>query len=196
MSREYFDNKILVPIYVNWKEGVLAAKVAGTEPPEMPRELQLAILALAKNMSNRFNFVNYSYRDLIEGEMIEVLVKYPLGFDTSKGNNLFGYWSRFAFNAGRQRIKKEKLQQKIKVKILKQIDVHELLESEEGDNVAEFQEYINNNMLLSDTGDEEKFDHNKPTRKSKNYRKDEILDKLFAFTTKPDDDDEDLAEDE
>ena len=178
MSKNYFDNKILVPIYVEWRNAVLKAREDNTVPPQMPKELQYAILAIAKHTSSRFNFVNYSYRDLIEGDMIEVLVKYPLGFDIAKGNNLFGYWSRFAFNAGIQRIKKEKLQQKIKVKILKDMNIHELLESEDEDNIAEFQEYISNHILLSDNNDEEV--HHKPIKRTRKHKA-EVLDKLFAF---------------
>jgi hypothetical protein len=169
---------------MEWKTAVLKAREEGTTQPEMPRALQYAILDVAKNTSNRFNFANYSYRDLIEAEMIEVLVKYPLGFDLAKGSNLFGYWSRFAFNAGRQRIKKEALQQKIKIKILKEINIHELLESEDDDNIAEFQEYINNHILVSNNNDDEV----KPEPRKKRKTKESLADNLMAFATKEIDD--------
>lgn len=176
-TREYFDNKILVPLMVEWKKDIQEAISSGNPEPEMPRELQHAILSLAKNLSNRFNFVNYSYRDLIEGDMIECLVKYGKNFDPEKGENLFGYWSMFAFRAGIQRIKKEKIQQKIKVKMIKDMDIHDLLESEDDDNIAEFQEYIANYM--SDKTCDEDFQ--KPVKRTRKHKKDEVLDKLFAF---------------
>lgn len=187
MTEKYFDNNVLIPLMINWKKEIKEAKENGTPEPEMPRPLQYAILDLAKNLSNRFNFVNYSYRDLIEGDMIECLTRYGKNFDPEKGTNLFGYWSRFAFNAGILRIRKEKLQQKIKVKIIKDMDLHELLEMEDDENIAEFKEYINNNILPYTDSDDDIV--HKPAKRTRR-RKDTTLDNLFAFVAKDKDTDE------
>lgn len=183
MSKDYFDNNKLVPLMVDWKQAILDAKSKNLPEPEMPRDLQLAILSLSKNLSNRFNFVNYSYRDMIEGDMIECLVKYGKNFDPEKGKNLFGYWSMFAFRAGIQRIKKEKLQQKIKVRIIKEMDIHDLLESEDEENIAEFKEYIANYISSKDY-DEEVY--HKPIKRTRKHKNDDVLDKLFAFVVSVD----------
>jgi hypothetical protein len=146
---DYFSNKELMPIFLDWQTAVFQARKEEKPEPVMPEILGKAILQLAHKITSRGNFANYSYRDLMEADIIEVIVKYSLKFNREKGNNLFAYWSTFAYHAAVNRIKIEKRQQNIKIDLLKEIDIEDLIENESDGDISQFVEYIKNQALFN-----------------------------------------------
>lgn len=162
---DYFSNKQLMPIFLDWQTKVFEAEKNGLEPPRMPEVLGKAIIQLANKITSRGNFANYSYRDLMIADIIEVIVKYALKFNREKGTNLFAYWSTFAYHAAVNRIKIEKRQQNIKIDLLKEIDIEELIENESDGDISQFIDYIKNQALFNNDIDNSiKIKEKKPKR--------------------------------
>ena len=77
---------------------------------EMSDELASMVSKIANKLSYASNFVNYTYREEMVGDGIVRMFKALMAkkYDREKGTNPFSYFTRIAFNAFRNRIKKEK----------------------------------------------------------------------------------------
>ena len=69
-----------------------------------------SISKISHKLSYASNFINYSYREEMVGDGVVRMMKALLAkkYDREKGTNPFSYFTRIAFNAFRNRIKKEK----------------------------------------------------------------------------------------
>ena len=65
---------------------------------------------IAHKLSYASNFINYTYREDMVGDALIRMFKALMSkkYDRVKGTNPFSYFTRIAFNAFRNRIKKEK----------------------------------------------------------------------------------------
>jgi hypothetical protein len=65
---------------------------------------------ISHKLSYASNFINYSYREEMVGDGVVRMMKALIAkkYDRDKGTNPFSYFTRIAFNAFRNRIKKEK----------------------------------------------------------------------------------------
>lgn len=96
--------------YVEPKEfGKLISKFYKTS--ELSDELVIMASKIAHRLAYRPNFINYSYRDDMVGDAIIKMIAALRNkkFKHAKGNP-FSYFTKIAFNAFRNRIKKEKKQ--------------------------------------------------------------------------------------
>jgi len=68
------------------------------------------ISKISNKLSYASNFINYSYREEMVGDGIIRMMKALISkkYNRTKGTNPFSYFTRIAFNAFRNRIKKEK----------------------------------------------------------------------------------------
>lgn len=73
-------------------------------------ELAEMISKISHKLSYANNFINYSYREEMVGDGVIRMMKALIAkkYDREKGTNPFSYFTRIAFNAFRNRIKKEK----------------------------------------------------------------------------------------
>lgn len=73
-------------------------------------DLAEMISKISNKLSYAPNFINYSYREEMVGDGIIRMMKALIAkkYSHDKGNNPFSYFTRIAFNAFRNRIKKEK----------------------------------------------------------------------------------------
>ena len=73
-------------------------------------ELAEMVSKIAHKLSYAPNFINYSYREEMVGDGIIRMFKALMSkkYNHAKGNNPFSYFTRIAFNAFRNRLKKEK----------------------------------------------------------------------------------------
>jgi len=76
----------------------------------LSNELAEMVSKIAHKLSYAPNFINYSYREEMVGDGIIRMFKALMSkkYNHSKGTNPFSYFTRIAFNAFRNRIKKEK----------------------------------------------------------------------------------------
>jgi hypothetical protein len=77
---------------------------------EMSDELALMVSKISHKLSYAPNFINYSYREEMVGDGLIRMMKALIAkkYNREKGTNPFSYFTRIAFNAFRNRIKKEK----------------------------------------------------------------------------------------
>lgn len=69
---------------------------------------------IASNMSNRWNFIGYTWKQDMINEAVLTCVKYSKNFNPEKSNNPYGYVSRICYNAFKEYIKKQKRHGNIK----------------------------------------------------------------------------------
>lgn len=76
----------------------------------MSNDLAEMINKISHKLSYAKNFINYSYREEMVGDGIIRMMKALISkkYNRAKGTNPFSYFTRIAFNAFRNRIKKEK----------------------------------------------------------------------------------------
>jgi hypothetical protein len=103
---------------VEYKALCRKAEEEGKEQPRIPNYIGLCIYKIATRLSNRPNFINYSYKDEMISDGIETSIINIKSFNTDKYDNPFAYFTQIIFNAFVQRIQKEKKQQYIKYKSL------------------------------------------------------------------------------
>ena len=77
---------------------------------DMSDNLAMMISKISNKLSYAPNFINYSYREEMVGDGIIRMMKALIAkkYNREKGTNPFSYFTRIAFNAFRNRIKKEK----------------------------------------------------------------------------------------
>lgn len=101
-----------------------ACKANPENKPKLPDYVALAIVNIANGLSYRYNFINYSYKDEMVGDAIEVCLRYLHNYNPQY-NNPFGYFTKICFQCFVERIKKEKNQHKIRRKMLYSMDLAE-----------------------------------------------------------------------
>lgn len=76
----------------------------------MSNDLAEMVSKISNKLSYAPNFINYSYREEMVGDGIIRMMKALISkkYNREKGTNPFSYFTRIAFNAFRNRIKKEK----------------------------------------------------------------------------------------
>lgn len=116
MATHYVDNKQLFQVIVEYKASVAEAKANDKSKPIIPNYVGECILLIARRLSTKPNFVNYSYRDEMISDGIENCISYFDNFDPEKSTNPFAYFTQIIYFAFLRRIQKEKKQTYIKHK--------------------------------------------------------------------------------
>lgn len=118
MATHYVDNKELYRVMVEYRQSVQDAKANGTARPQIPNYVGACILQIAKRLSTKPNFINYSYREEMISDGIENCISYIDNFDPAKSDNPFAYFTQIIYYAFLRRILKEKKQIYIKHKTM------------------------------------------------------------------------------
>ena len=121
----YVDNKKFLAAIIERKELMAEAEAAGDGPPQITNYLGECILKIANHLSYRPNFINYTYREEMISDGIENCLQYIDRFDPARSSNPFAYFTQIIYYAFVRRITKEKKQQMIKEKLLKQSNIEE-----------------------------------------------------------------------
>ena len=117
MATHYVDNKQLYTVIVDYKTRAAQAEATNSPPPPIPNYVGECILQIAKRLSTKPNFINYSYREEMISDGIENCVSYFDNFDPSKSDNPFAYFTQIIYYAFLRRIQKEKKQVYVKHKL-------------------------------------------------------------------------------
>jgi len=80
----------------------------------MPEELGETFLSIARNLSNKSNFIGYTWKDDMIAEAVYTCVKYFKNFNPEKSNNPFAYITRICYNSFVNSIKKQNRHGKMK----------------------------------------------------------------------------------
>lgn len=112
----YIDNKRFFEEMKKYKDLCKVAAEQGKDPPKIPNYIGECFYKIANKLSNRPNFINYSYKEDMVGDGIENCINYVKSFDPDKSNNPFAYFTQIVWHSFIHRIQKEKKQQYIKYK--------------------------------------------------------------------------------
>jgi len=148
MATHYVDNKHLFAVIVEHKSNIKKAKEEGKPKPMIPNYVGECILLIAKRLSTKPNFVNYSYRDEMISDGIENCISYFDNFDPTKSDNPFAYFTQIIYFAFLRRIQKEKKQTYIKHKTSENSMLfNELVEQgEDGEMIFNPQDFDSENV--------------------------------------------------
>lgn len=96
VNNKYITNKEILLFVKEWKETDV-----------MPEGLGEAFLMIATNLSNKNNFIGYTWKDEMIAEAVFTCVKYFGNFDPDKSKNPFAYITRICYNSFVNSIKKQ-----------------------------------------------------------------------------------------
>jgi hypothetical protein len=100
------------------------------------------IMKIAYNLANRYNFINYTYKDDMIGDAIETCYRYIDRFNVDEYDRPFAYFTQVCYYSFARRINKEKIQHEIKGKLL--------LSMEGTSDSFDIQEHDTNNVFKNE----------------------------------------------
>ena len=136
----YVNNKEFLQAIVERKTLTKEAESVGEGPPQITNYLGECILKIANHLSYRPNFINYTYREEMISDGIENCLQYIDRFDPAKSSNPFAYFTQIIYYAFVRRITKEKKQQMIKEKLLKESNIESRIAVQAHDNESDYQQ--------------------------------------------------------
>lgn len=120
-NTNYVDKQEFYDLIVERKALIADHEAKGLDKPKVNDKIGGMILAIATNLSFRYNFINYTYREEMVGDAIETCIRYVDNFDPDKGNNPFAYFTQICYFAMIRRINKEAKQSDIRKKWIEKL---------------------------------------------------------------------------
>ena len=136
----YVNNKEFLAAIVERQDKIKEMEASGDEPPRITNYLGECILKIANHLSYRPNFINYTYREEMISDGIENCLQYIDKFNPEKSTNPFAYFTQIIYYAFVRRIQKEKKQQAIKEKLLKESNIESRIALQQHDDDAKYQQ--------------------------------------------------------
>lgn len=112
----YIKKEDLLNSVMTYQAKYKQALADGKPIPLQPNDFGKYILALCYGLSTRYNFNQYTFKDMMVEEAIENSCKAILKFDPTKTDNIFNYFTTIAWRAFQARILKEREEHAIKHK--------------------------------------------------------------------------------
>ena len=163
----YVNNAEFLQAIIEYKKACQEAEESGDDKPVIPNYLGECILKIARKLSNRPNFINYSYKDDMILDGIENCIQYFDNFNPEKSKNPFAYFTQIIYFAFLRRIDKEKKQAYIRGKLVRDNTV-ESFDVQDHDVGQEFSNIFKDFMQENGT-----FEHDYEDKKrKKRQRKD------------------------
>lgn len=125
-TNHYVDNKKLYAEMIKYINSVNEAKSKNLPKDQWPvinSYIGSVILKIAIGLSNRPNFIGYTFKDEMIGDGVENCLMYLHNFNPDKSKNPFAYITQIMFFAFVRRIQKEQKQQYIKQKSIMNSDI-------------------------------------------------------------------------
>lgn len=143
-ANHYINNEEFLAALLEHRANVLAAKENGEDPPRISNYLGDCFIKIARHLSYKSNFINYSYKDEMISDAIENCLAVVNNFDPAKSKNPFAYFTQITFFAFVRRIQKEKKQLQTKYRYIDQLDLNEIItqEQDNGEFQNQFLEYL------------------------------------------------------
>ena len=144
-TKHYVNNADFLAALIEYKRVCDEAKKNNKAEPSIPNYIGECFLKIAEHLSRKPNFVSYSFRDEMIADGIENCIQYFRNFDETKSKNPFAYFTQIIYFAFLRRIQKEKKQQHVKHKIIENMNVDILMDSDGDQSV--FVDYLQKNFL-------------------------------------------------
>lgn len=147
-QNHYINNQEFLAALVAHRELVDAARAAGTEPPPVSNYIGDCFIKIARHLSYKSNFINYSYKDEMISDAIENCLAVVNNFDQTKSKNPFAYFTQITFFAFVRRIQKEKKQMATKFRYIDQLDINNIVtqDHDNGEFTNQFLEFLKTQM--------------------------------------------------
>lgn len=123
-STHYVDNTKFYAALKDYRAECARAKEAGLPTPGVPEYVGECFLAIAKHLSYKPNFMNYTFRDDMISDGVENCLVYVANFDPAKSSNPFGYFTQIIYFAFIRRIQREKKHSYIRCKMIEQTQIN------------------------------------------------------------------------
>lgn len=123
----YVDNKTFYKEIKKYIEKVKLAEQEGRPEPKIPDYIGMCILEIARKLSNKSNFINYTYKEEMISDGIENAIMVIKNFNPEKSQNPFAYFTQIIYYAFLRRIQKEKKHSYIKHKSLEHFYIETIL---------------------------------------------------------------------
>lgn len=153
----YIDNKQFLQALLEHKEKVQLAKENNQPKPAVSNYIGDCFIKIARHLSYKNNFINYSFKDEMISDGIENCLAVVDNFDPAKSKNPFAYFTQIIFYAFVRRIQKEKKQLDTKYRFIDQLDVNDMITQahDAGEFSNQFLEYLKTTL--------DKYDYEKVT---------------------------------
>jgi hypothetical protein len=147
-TNHYINNADFLTALLDHREKVQTARANATDMPQVSNYLGDCFIKIARHLSYKSNFINYSYKDEMISDAIENCLAVVNNFDPAKSKNPFAYFTQITFFAFVRRIQKEKKQMATKFRYIDQLDVNELVtqDHDSGEFQNQFLEYLKTQM--------------------------------------------------
>lgn len=109
-QKHYVDNKKLFAVLVKYLEALNKYKKAKVKrrPPKVPDYIGECLLMIATRLSNKSNFIRYTFREDMISDAMENCFLYMHNFNPKKSQNPFAYFTQIIHYAFIRRIEREK----------------------------------------------------------------------------------------
>lgn len=146
-TKHYVDNKKLLDELTLHRQNTQEAKFKGLKKPRLSNFIGECIMLIAKNLSNRPNFINYPFKEEMIGDGIENCLRYIDNFDPEKSKNPFSYITKIIYFAFLRRITFEKKELYTKHKLIQKSFIDEdMVEQSEWNEVRSYSVIVNEHM--------------------------------------------------
>lgn len=116
-SRHYVDGAAFYAAMVERHNDVIAAEKRGDkQKPKISEFIGECIIGIATNLSRKYQFANYPFRDEMVADAIVHCMRYIDSFDINKSTNPFSYYTQAVYFQFLARIREERKHLYIKCK--------------------------------------------------------------------------------
>jgi hypothetical protein len=124
------------------------AKASDTDVPPVSEYIGECFIKIARHLSYKNNFINYSFKDEMISDGIENCLAVVNNFDPAKSKNPFAYFTQIIFFAFIRRIQKEKKQLDTKYRYIDQLDINDMITQahDAGEFQNQFLDYLKTQM--------------------------------------------------
>ena len=165
----YVDNKKFYGEMIEYEKMIRENQAVGDENPPITEYMGKCFWDIAVGLSNKPNFINYTYKDEMIMDGIENCIRYCHNFDPEKSKNPFAYFTQIIYYAFLRRIEKEKKQTYIKFKMTENVWVNEELVTLESGERIDVKLYDNFRDVIDDFETKMK-NKKKPITKTENSK--------------------------
>lgn len=144
-TRHYVDGVAFYEALKERRDQIRQAEAAGLPKPRVSEFIGLCIMNISQNLSRKYQFANYPFRDEMVADAIVHCLRYIDSFDPDKSTNPFSYYTQTAYYQFLDRIRQERTHTYVKCKAtLNSVVMSEL--SEMDSHASEMVEHIHDNM--------------------------------------------------
>lgn len=143
-TNHYIDNQKFLAALIEHRTKVQTALAAGKTKPQISNYIGDCFIKIARHLSYKNNFINYSFKDEMISDGIENCLAVVDNFDPAKSKNPFAYFTQIIFFAFVRRIQKEKKQLDTKYRFIDQLDINDMITQahDAGEFQNQFLEYL------------------------------------------------------